>query len=165
MRHDARTPAWIITHEHANAVLSAAVCSQLCTCRADAGAGSHHQPTCPYRLMVESAEILSILAATDIAHYKGHASLAEMVSTHVSAFRGLIGQAARVAGNADGADTAVEVVAEDGHTDLETQAADAASFDASYVEHELASLADIENACRKDMHLRFGIRAVPALAR
>lgn len=84
---DATTSAWTITHEHANAVLHAAVPTRLCTCGASDPAASHHALACPYRLVRESAQMLSLLASSDISHYKGQASLAEMVSTRAGVSR------------------------------------------------------------------------------
>jgi hypothetical protein len=157
-RPDVLTPPWTITHEHAHAVLSAAVAGKLCTCGSNTAAASHHTPACPYRLMLESAQILSLIASTDVTHYKGHASLAEMVGTHVSAFRELIWRAAcddgggthRKGADADNADAEAAIGPDDPIQDL------------VYINHELIALADIESACRKDLSLPIAIAAPAA---
>jgi hypothetical protein len=56
------------------------------------------------------------------AHYQGHKSLAEMVSTHISAFRSLISRA---------------------HMDK--------GMDRAYVDHELFALKAIDEACNIDL--------------
>ncbi|MBN3761160.1 hypothetical protein [Burkholderia sp. Ac-20365] len=116
-------PAWTLTHDHANAVLNAALAGTPCTCGNPGAEATGHRADCTYRLVLESSQILSMILQPRATLYGDHASLAEMVSAHIDSFRALI-KSARAGDESD----------------------------QGFIDHELAALTDIEVACRADLN-------------
>ncbi|MFP3637809.1 hypothetical protein [Paraburkholderia sp. SIMBA_054] len=144
----ASTPAWTLTEAHATAVFNAAIGSTPCTCGVRGAEATGHRAECTYRLVLESAQILSIMLQPRATLYAGHSSLAEMVSTHIASFRNLI-RSADVQARPD------RSFAVDDHVDAGSRDCDDAcenAVDAGYIEHELAALDDIEAACRAELN-------------